>query len=338
MQFVKYFEKNTSIERKCNTKGILYFDNTVRNIFNNNNNSNNNKTYGEVTRTSLENSLMSSYKNRNATLYNVIVTANGRLYQNNKKIGEIIGCWSEKTKDDRLLDSTLYDYVISISGVWTYGIWHFPTEALTALMKHKIAENVKIHVHTKTPYVLYWLSLIGINEDQVIHRNIRAKQLFIPELGAAGSPYAEQIDWLSELVRKSVIKKKEKLLILVKRTRTRPILNYNMVYAECLKLASIMNLTLYIHDDDNLPSIKNQHAAFKSAKVLVAPHGGGNVNMVAMDEGTSFIEITDDKHSNICFLRVALYKNINYYGVGSKNWNADIKSLIYVFKKISNTT
>ena len=39
--------------------------------------------------------------------------------------------------------------------------------------------------------------LIGITEDQVIDRNIRAKQLLIPELGAAGSPYAEQIDQMT---------------------------------------------------------------------------------------------------------------------------------------------
>ena len=144
MSIVRYFEKNTTIDRKCDTKGILYFDNTVRNIFNTPSAQNGiitiNNTPGELTRTSLESSLMSSYKNRSITLYNVIVTANGRLYQNNKKIGEIIGCWCDKTKDNTVLDSTVYDYVISISGVWSYGIWHFPTEALTALMKHKITK------------------------------------------------------------------------------------------------------------------------------------------------------------------------------------------------------
>ena len=325
MTFVKYFEQNKSIEIPCKTEGVLFFDNTVRNIFY--------KKYGKVTRASIEQTLMSSYKNRNALLHDVIVTANGRIYKNNKKIGQIMGCESDEIKDNRVLDPTKYDYVISISGVWTYGIWHFPTEALSALIKHKITENTKIHVHTKTEYVMYWLSLIGINEEQVIHRNIYAKKLFIPELG---TPYAEQIDWLTNLVRKSVEKRKEKLLILVKRTKSRPIRNYQDVYNKCVKLANDMNLTLYIHDDDNMPSIKTQHGAFKNAKILVAPHGGGNINLLAMDEGTSFVEIIDSRWPNICFCRVALYKNINYYGVGSTNWNADIQSLTDVFKKISN--
>lgn len=328
MPVVKYFQQNKSIEIPCKTEGILFFDNTVRNIFN--------KKYGGVTRSSIEQSLMSSYKNRSATLENVIVTANGRIYKNNKNIGQIMGCESDEIKDERLLDPNIYDNVISISGVWTYGIWHFPSEALSALMKHKITENTKIHVSYKTPYVLYWLSLIGINENQVIHRNIYTKKLFIPELGAGGSPYAEQIAWLSLLVRKSVKKKKDKLLILVKRTRSRPMKNYQDVYNKCVKLANDMNLTLYIHDDDNMPSIKTQHGAFKSAEILVAPHGGGNINLLAMDEGTSFVEIIDSQWPNICFCRVALYKNINYYGVGSTNWNADIQSLTDVFKKISN--
>lgn len=324
MPFMKYFEQNTSIDRPSNTKGVLYIDDNA------------NKSLGNVTRESIDQSLMSSYKNRSAILDDVIVTANGRIYKNNQFIGEIIGCRSDDVFDTRILDNKLFDYVISISGVWTYGIWHFPTEALAALMKCNIPDNALIHVHSKTNYVLYWLSLIGIHKNRVIQGNIHAKKLFIPELGCGGSPYPEQIDWLSYIVKKSVRKREENLLILIKRTKTRAIKNYNEVYDKCKALANEMNLILYIHDDDKLPSIKNQHIAFKSAKILVAPHGGGNINLLAMDEGTTFVEIMDDKWPNKCFLRVAVHMNINYYGVSSKNWIADIKSLSDVFKKISN--
>ena len=324
MPFMKYFEKNTSIDRPSNTKGVLYIDDHA------------NKSLGNVTRESIDQTLMSSYKNRSAILDDVIVTANGRIYKNNQFIGEIIGCRSDDVFDTRILDNKVYDYVISISGVWTYGIWHFPTEALSALMKCNIPDNALIHVHSKTNYVMYWLSLIGIQKNRVIEGNIHAKKLFIPELGYGGSPYPEQIDWLSNIVKKSVKKREENLLILIKRTKSRVLKNYNEVHDKCKELAKEMNLTLYIHDDDKLPSVKDQHIAFKSAKILVAPHGGGNINLLAMDEDTTFIEIMDDKWPNKCFLRVAVHMNINYYGVSSKNWIADIKSLSDVFKKISN--
>lgn len=324
MPFIKYFEKNAALDRPSNTKGVLYIDDNA------------NKSLGNVTRESVDQSLMSSYKNRSAILDDVIVTANGRLYKNTQLIGEIIGCHSDDVFDTRILDNKLFDYVISISGVWTYGIWHFPTEALAALMKCNIPDNALIHVHSKTDYVLYWLSLIGIHKNRVIQGNIHTKKLFIPELGAGGSPYPEQIDWLSNLVKMSVKKTHNDLLILTKRTHTRVIRNYDDVYNKCKQLAKAMNLTLYIHDDNKLPSIKKQHEAFKCAKILVAPHGGGNVNLLAMEEGTTFVEIIDDKWPNKCFLRVAFHMNINYYGVSSKNWLADINSLDNVFKKISN--
>ena len=66
---------------------------------------------------------MSSYKNRNALLHDVIVTANGRIYKNNKKIGQIMGCESDEIKDNRVLDPTKYDYVISFRcGLMGFGI------------------------------------------------------------------------------------------------------------------------------------------------------------------------------------------------------------------------
>ena len=328
MSIIKYFPKHTSFDIKCECKGELFFDEKTSNVLT--------ERYGSLTRQSIESWLMSSYKNREATLNNVIVTKNGRIYKDFQHIGTIIGCECHETKDNNVIDSNVYSNVISISGIWTYGIWHFPTESLCALMNTKIPSDAKIHVHTMTNYVLYWLSLIGISRDRVIDGNIRATNLLIPELGACGSPYPEQITWLNNIVRTSVNASSDKLLILSKRTHSRQLKNYQEVYEASYKLAVKMGLKLYIHDDSKLPSIKQQHSAFKSASIIIAPHGGGNINILAMSEGTDFIEIMDSSWPNNCFLRVAAYLNINYYGVHSKNGIVDIDSLQNVCKKLSN--
>lgn len=328
MSIIKYFPKHTSFDIKCDCKGKLFFDEKTTNILT--------KKYGTLTRASIESWLMSSYQNRKANLNNVIVTKNGKIYKDFQHIGTIIGCECDEIKDNNVIDNNVYPNVISISGIWTWGIWHFPTESLSALMSTKMPSDAKIHVHTKTKYVLYWLSLIGISQDRVIDGNIRATNLLIPELGACGSPYPEQITWLNNIVRSSVNATSDKLLILSKRTHSRQLKNYQEVYEASYKLAVKMGLKLYIHDDSKLPSIKEQHSAFKSASIIIAPHGGGNINILAMSEGTDFIEIMDSSWPNNCFLRVAAYLNINYYGVHSENYIVNIDSLQNVCKKLSN--
>ena len=328
MQFTSYFPKNNNIDIPCSKKGILDIDKPTVKVFQLRNES--------VTKSSFDQSLMSSYKNRNAILTDVIVTRNGRIYKNNQLIGEIVGCKYDDIKDSRIVEPYIYNNVISISGVWTPGIWHFPCEAFCALMKHKITGDMKIHVHTKYPYVMYWLSLLDIKDHQVIDGNIRVKKLLIPELGAPGSPYPEQIDWLHNIIIKSIDIYPDNLLILIRRRNSRPILNYDEVYKRCHELARNKGLKLYVHDDNNLPSIKTQHSLFKCAKILVAPHGGGNVNLLAMDENTNFVEIIDKSWPNICFMRLAYHRNINYYSVSSVDGNANIERLENVFKKISN--
>ena len=328
MQFTRYFSRNRNIDIPCSKSGIFEIDEATIEVFE--------KRNEPLSKSSIEQSLMSSYKNRSAILEDVIVTRNGRLYKNNQLIGEIVGCKYDDIKDSRMLDPNIYNNVISISGIWTNGIWHFPCEAFCGLMKHKITEDMKIHVHTKTPYVLYWLSLLGIKDQQVIDGNIRVKKLLIPELGAPGQPYPEQIDWLHNILKKSIDIYPDNLLIVIRRRNSRPILNHDEVYKRCHELAINKGLKIYVHDDNKLPSIKTQHSLFKCAKILVAPHGGGNVNLLAMDKNTTFVEIIDKSWPNICFMRLAYHRNINYYSVSSVDGNANIERLENVFKKISN--
>jgi hypothetical protein len=198
-----------------------------------------------------------------------------------------------------------------------------------------VPPHAKIHVNTRTAWVVSWLKLAGIEHDRIIHGTIKAKTLIIPEQGACGSPYPEQIDWLTNLSRKDTELIPFKLLILSKRTKSRGWHNFKQVESVCVQLARKLGLRLYIHDDSKLPPLKNQQQAFRNASVVVAPHGAGNIHLLAMDEGSTLIEIMDVTHIERCFLRLAVYKNINYYGVNSIKGIVDLYSLKNVCREIS---
>ena len=325
----KYFESPGTHDRESKTHGVLYLDAHLVNGFR--------KKYGGFDRTYFESLLVTSYRNRIATLSDVTVTSNGKIYNNGKYVGIIVGCGCEAENgyENPYVDKTVHEHVITLSGIWSYGIWHFPCEALCALMDQSIPPDAKIHVHTRSPYVLSWLQMIGITPDRVLHGTISAKTLRIPEQGMCGAPYPEQIDWLSTLINESVERLPYKLLIVSRRTKTRELANFSAVYDAGCRLANKLGLLVYVHDDSKLPSLKMQHQAFKNAQVVIAPHGGGNVHVLAMDEGSTLIEIIDLGYINKCFLRLALHKNVNYFGVNSAGLIADTDALNAVCEIIS---
>lgn len=329
MQVIKYFEQSTTTDRGCSTRGTLHCDAIVASGLR--------KRYGDLSRAQIEQSLMTSYKNRCATLSNVTVTSTGKIFRNGHRIGQIVVCSNfPDAEENKYIDDRQHDLVVSISGVWSWGIWHFPCESFCALINTGIPTDAKIHVNAATNYVRSWLKLIGIEDDRIIHGTVKAKTLIVPEQGACASPYPEQIDWLTNICRQDTELLPFRLLILSKRTKSRGWRNFKQVENVCVQLAQKLGLRLYLHDDSNLPSLKDQQRAFRNASIVVAPHGGGNVHILAMDEGTTLIEVMSVTHIERCFLRLAVYRNINYYGVNSVNGVVDLNSLIDVCEKISN--
>ena len=331
MSLRKYFEKSNTVDLECSTRGVLFCDAVVASVIR--------KTYGDLSRAKIEQTLMTSYKNRCATFDNVTVTSSGNIIKDDVIVGKIGACIADNDANDdeenKYIDPKNYEIVVSLAGMWSWGSWHFPCESLCALMSKDIPHNAKIHVSQDTGYVRAWLREAGISRDRVIHGTVKTKTLIVPEQGACGSPYPEQIDWLTNISIKDTYILPIRLLILSRRNHKRAFTNFKQVYDISMKLAERLGLQLYIHDDSKLPPLKHQQQAFRNASVVIAPHGGGNVHLLAMSEGSTLVEIMDVMHVEICFLRLAVYKNINYYGVNSIRGAVDVKSLIDVCRKIS---
>ena len=80
----------------------------------------------------------------------------------------------------------------------------------------------------------------------------------------------------------------------------------------CKNYCKTNNLRFYLHDDLFLPTLKEQLEIFNKAKIIMGPHGGGGVNLIAAKEKTYFIEFLNEQDINICYTQLAHHLNINY--------------------------
>jgi len=290
-------------------------------------------------------------ENRIIKIKNAVITNTGIIITS-KGVWKLGGC-----TDDRLdnMDfnvvlnyyrtviqtQKLYDKIISIAAYWSYGIWHFPMEALVGLRLIDNFDNTYLHISEKNKFCLEWLNLYNSNltNDKILEGTVFTKELLLPELGKCGNPYFEQIIWLKETIHKTLTpQKKNNLLILIKRNKKRSVYNHSIIEDICKNYCKKTNLEFYLHDDLFLPPVREQLEIFNKAKLIIGPHGGGGINLLTAKEKTYFIEFLNENEINMCYARMAYLLNINYFGITySLTKGVDInKDLLPIFKELKS--
>ena len=167
-----------------------------------------------------------------------------------------------------------------------------------------------------------------ITSDRIIHGTVNAKTLIVPEQGACGSPYPEQIDWLVSISRKDTYIT-SKLVILSKRNYTRVFANFKQMYDISIKLAERFGLQRLQSPIIETSTASIQKCMRRDSSTMRRDSSAWwrNVHVLALSEGSTLIEIMDVMDVEMCFLRLAVYKNMNYYDVNSIKGNVDLNSL-----------
>ena len=188
------------------------------------------------------------------------------------------------------------DSAITIANNLGDETFHFPIDILSSLAHVNqsllLDDSVYLHVKAKTDYVMDWLSIAGISSDRVTSGDIRAKRLFVPEANLEGVSRA-QLSWLQNKVWSAIgfpELSKRNLLIIQKR-HERGISNHDEQVRLSKEHATVNGLEVYIHDDENLPPVKEQLELFSRVAMLVAPHGAGELFMIASLPGACVIEM-----------------------------------------------
>lgn len=234
--------------------------------------------------------------------------------------------------------------VITIASIWAEGIWHFPFEAFAALksIPDSILYNSKIHISgggiNGSDYIQQWLNLIGINPSQIVTGMVYAKKLYVPRMGKCGNPYYSQMMWVKSVIYRNITLYDEPVhCIIVKRTKRRPIVNYDELYTFVKEYSEANDLILYEHNDSSLPPLKTQQQVFHRAKIVFAPHGAGGIHLAAMKSGSAngngsrYIEFLNEEDINLCYARLAYLYDIHYTGITIKNGTVPIEKLREAF-------
>jgi hypothetical protein len=274
------------------------------------------------------------YKNDYIVMHNVYVNNNGVIYSS-KNIYVNGGCQCN-ANELKITTDGLRNYeedIISITGKWSTGIWHFPFESLSALksIPEEILFASKIHVGSLSKYIVEWCETIGIKKEQLITGNIIGKKIYFPRMGMCGNPYYSQIRWIQDIIS-SHIDSDYRTVILIKRNGKRAINNYIDLENEIKKFSVSRGLQLYIHDDSKLPCLKEQHEIFSKAKYVFAPHGAGGIHLPALKRDSWYIEFLNDYEINMCYSRLAYFLDVSYYGLTISKNNVNIERLKEIYK------
>lgn len=229
-----------------------------------------------------------------------------------------------------LIKSRTYEHGISLAGRLNDNYYHWVTEALPLLqyIPHDKHNSYKVFVNKSAPsFVMEYLKLFGINEDQVVKlkpkRKIKIKNLLIGSL-----PFRRHINnsplWATHIYDP---------------------LSYKFVRDKALSSLSIASngeTNIYISREDAMSrkvdnedevfqllqqfgyvkvllsslSVGDQIALFSSAKNLVTPHGAGLTNMI-FSSAIKIIEFYPEQLSimpNLYFCQISEFAK-NYHQV-----------------------
>lgn len=220
-----------------------------------------------------------------------------------------------KRKHGRRIHGT----VVVISGKWSHGIWHFPMEFLVGLSQINITHDIIVHLNGYNNYVRQWLDLLHIHHH--VQGNIIADTLLIPTLGDCGAPSLKQLWWLKQSIPRS---KKSDIVIYIRRRKSRRVQN-DKVLLDIIRHS--FHRRLRIHDDVNLPSLRDQLMLFSRATLIIAPHGAGLVNIIACRPNTRVIEFMDPANINICYMRLAVLLGLQHTGIPIRSGVVDANAL-----------
>jgi capsular polysaccharide biosynthesis protein len=228
------------------------------------------------------------------------VAANGGKHDKSREPFVLSRAHIEQIKQKAIF----YESIISVACAWQPYTWHFIIEVLPGILlskKFMKYADCKIHLGRTNSIVEQWLRLVGIDVNRVITGDINCKNLFVPELAMYGTRHKLHLELLKENLE--CFTKKQSyidLLIYIKRTKSRQFTNSDEIESWLQMYAKANNLVYYIHDDSCLPSVKDQLEMFSNAKVVVAQHGAGSINMVVAKPNAVLIELFDESYVNYC--------------------------------------
>jgi len=212
-----------------------------------------------------------------------------------------------------------YAQVVTLAAHWGAAIWHFPMEALVAL-RHIDTETLAasvVHLPARNRYIEQWCDLAGVRWNKTVTGSVRAVRLLAPRMSVCGMPYTMQLDWLAGLVARGVGLAAAHLnIVIMRRTKSgRRVHNFAAVERIVHDFVDENGGRIVLHDDAQLPTLREQLRLFAHASIVIGPHGAGETMLIASKPGACLIELMETSWVNVCYMQVAYLRRHHYVGV-----------------------
>jgi len=232
------------------------------------------------------------------------------------------------------MDSPVVDNVVSLAGfgMAITGIYHGPIDIISSLVhvnKSILRSNsTLVHIPFQSTYTMEWLDIVGIPRSKVLQpdqSNAWAKHLYVPHW-TFHFPSSMQYQWLQEQVWSAIgipdVSSRNRLIV-IKRS-TRGVSNHEKgVLPLAFEYASSHGLQVHVHDDQDLPSVREQLRVFADAKIIVAPHGAGESFTIATAPGACLIEMFKPCFTPNDFARQSTFLGLHYVALALRWTNHD---------------
>lgn len=172
------------------------------------------------------------------------------------------------------------------------------------------------------PFQINTLSALGINERNIIRTNdnfhLQAKRLIVPSLPQFATK------WAHDFLREKLLSLGEGKLdgyerIYIIRKNFRKVLNES----EILEILSDYGFKAILLEQ--LP-IEKQISIFRTAKVVIGPHGAGLTNLTFSNPGTKVIELMPSSYISALYFLISSFGNLKYFClVGEGKTHPDYK-------------
>ena len=222
----------------------------------------------------------------------------------------------------------LFDEVFVISQFWGSGVFHMMVEDIPRLAIHLEFLKRNKHIRIAGPAgkgsrLGEILKTLGLDEDRLHSGWCRGKVVYVPRGTSCGGASVPEIQLLSLHYRnymgKTFPHQQRNRIVLIRRSRDRRFTEQEAIEQVVQSAARDFNLTYSLFIDNPVPSLNDTMRLFRSAVMIVAPHGAGLSNMVFSEPGTVVIEgVCNRPHVNLCFHREAYVLGHHWHGIPSR--------------------
>lgn len=194
---------------------------------------------------------------------------------------------------------------------YTFNYWHFTFEILDKLVVLENQGYKGSYILPDIGFVRELTELVGIDTKRIIWINektdgtiykIKNLIVFEPFFGFEFRTIEALCQWADSIAKKLTDGIDYPKRIFVKRNGTRKLLNIEPI---------LDKYDFYTMDPDAI-SVREQIKYFRSADIVISPHGGNCANIIYMKNSSFFIETFGNNYRNFCNKPAICTKKIKY--------------------------